>query len=180
MHHHVDLNSILSCFNADLELNGTSYGDKGETPPPLPVKSNMGDYGNLMDNSDLASPTTPPPPLPHQRVKRSIHIHQWLTYIFMKRFTAWSAFPLFKKIHEEISTCCSALRIVSVVLYDDCQCRLFSSLHTERCDLHRADVWLCEAVRMCVTVKRSLTRATEGALDQPLVSESLSLCRILL
>uniref|UniRef100_A0A673MGR8 Dedicator of cytokinesis protein 1-like n=1 Tax=Sinocyclocheilus rhinocerous TaxID=307959 RepID=A0A673MGR8_9TELE len=59
-----------------LELNGTGYGDKGETPPPLPVKCSMGDYGNLMDNSDLASPTTPPPPLPHQRVKRSIHIHQ--------------------------------------------------------------------------------------------------------
>uniref|UniRef100_A0A673MFN1 Dedicator of cytokinesis protein 1-like n=1 Tax=Sinocyclocheilus rhinocerous TaxID=307959 RepID=A0A673MFN1_9TELE len=50
-----------------LELNGTGYGDKGETPPPLPVKCSMGDYGNLMDNSDLASPTTPPPPLPHQR-----------------------------------------------------------------------------------------------------------------
>ncbi|RXN19004.1 dedicator of cytokinesis 1 [Labeo rohita] len=58
--------SLLSGSN--LELNGTGYGDKGETPPPLPVKSSMGDYGNLMDNSDLASPTTPPPPLPHQRV----------------------------------------------------------------------------------------------------------------
>uniref|UniRef100_A0A671LF65 Dedicator of cytokinesis protein 1-like n=1 Tax=Sinocyclocheilus anshuiensis TaxID=1608454 RepID=A0A671LF65_9TELE len=57
--------SLLSGSN--LELNGTGYGDKGETPPPLPVKSSMGDYGNLMDNSDLASPTTPPPPLPHQR-----------------------------------------------------------------------------------------------------------------
>lgn len=57
--------SLLSGSN--LELNGTSYADKGETPPPLPVKSSMGDYGNLMDNSDLASPTTPPPPPPHQR-----------------------------------------------------------------------------------------------------------------
>uniref|UniRef100_A0A672LHB2 Dedicator of cytokinesis 1 n=1 Tax=Sinocyclocheilus grahami TaxID=75366 RepID=A0A672LHB2_SINGR len=57
--------SLLS--GSSLELNGTGYGDKGETPPPLPVKSSMGDYGNLMDNSDLASPTTPPPPLPHQR-----------------------------------------------------------------------------------------------------------------
>uniref|UniRef100_A0A8C1R047 Dedicator of cytokinesis 1 n=1 Tax=Cyprinus carpio TaxID=7962 RepID=A0A8C1R047_CYPCA len=66
--------SLLSGSN--LELNGTGYGDKGETPPPLPVKSSMGDYGNLMDNSDLASPTTPPPPLPHQRVKHCIHIHQ--------------------------------------------------------------------------------------------------------
>lgn len=59
---------FLSCFYADLELNGTGYGDKGETPPPLPVKSSMGDYGNLMDNSDLASPTTPPPPPTHPRV----------------------------------------------------------------------------------------------------------------
>ncbi|XP_067224876.1 dedicator of cytokinesis protein 1 isoform X3 [Chanodichthys erythropterus] len=57
--------SLLSGSN--LELNGTGYGDKGETPPPLPVKSSMGDYGNLMDNSDLASPTTPPPPPPHPR-----------------------------------------------------------------------------------------------------------------
>uniref|UniRef100_A0A671N157 Dedicator of cytokinesis 1 n=1 Tax=Sinocyclocheilus anshuiensis TaxID=1608454 RepID=A0A671N157_9TELE len=57
--------SLLS--GSSLGLNGTGYGDKGETPPPLPVKSSMGDYGNLMDNSDLASPTTPPPPLPHQR-----------------------------------------------------------------------------------------------------------------
>ncbi|XP_056626925.1 dedicator of cytokinesis protein 1 isoform X1 [Triplophysa dalaica] len=55
--------SLLSGSN--LELNGTGYG---ETPPPLPVKSGMGDYGNLMDNSDLASPTTPPPPPPHQRL----------------------------------------------------------------------------------------------------------------
>lgn len=53
---------------ADLELNGMGYGDKGETPPPLPIKSSMGDYGNLMDNPELASPTTPPPPPPHQRV----------------------------------------------------------------------------------------------------------------
>lgn len=68
MHYYFDLSSAVSCFCADLELNGTGYGDKGETPPPLPVKSSMGDYGNLMDNSDLASPTTPPPPLPHQRV----------------------------------------------------------------------------------------------------------------
>lgn len=48
-----------------LELNGMGYGDRGETPPPLPVKSGMGDYGNLVEYSDLASPTTPPPPHPH-------------------------------------------------------------------------------------------------------------------
>lgn len=42
--------------------------DKGETPPPLPLKSNTADYGNLLDNQDLTSPSTPPPPPPHQRV----------------------------------------------------------------------------------------------------------------
>lgn len=42
--------------------------DKGETPPPLPVKGSNADYGNLLDNQDLTSPSTPPPPPPHQRV----------------------------------------------------------------------------------------------------------------
>ncbi|KAM9462475.1 dedicator of cytokinesis protein 1 isoform 1-T1 [Clarias gariepinus] len=48
--------------SSTLELNGMGYG---ETPPPLPIKSGMGDYGNLMENPELASPTTPPPL--HQR-----------------------------------------------------------------------------------------------------------------
>lgn len=42
--------------------------DKGETPPPLPVKGSTADYGNLLDNQDLTSPSTPPPAPPHQRV----------------------------------------------------------------------------------------------------------------
>lgn len=42
--------------------------DKGEIPPPLPVKGSTADYGNLLDNQDLTSPSTPPPPPPHQRV----------------------------------------------------------------------------------------------------------------
>lgn len=42
--------------------------DKGEIPPPLPVKGSTADYGNLQDNQDLTSPSTPPPPPPHQRV----------------------------------------------------------------------------------------------------------------
>ncbi|XP_035997911.1 dedicator of cytokinesis protein 1 isoform X4 [Fundulus heteroclitus] len=49
------------------ELNGMGCTDKGETPPPLPVKVCTGDYGNLLDNQDLTSPSTPPPPPPHQR-----------------------------------------------------------------------------------------------------------------
>ncbi|KAM3859327.1 dedicator of cytokinesis protein 1 isoform 8-T8 [Diretmus argenteus] len=52
---------------SSLELNGMGCPDKGETPPPLPVKGSTADYGNLLDNQDLTSPTTPPPPPPHQR-----------------------------------------------------------------------------------------------------------------
>lgn len=65
---------VLQCHTVrflciiDLELNGMGYG---ETPPPLPVKSSMGDYGNLMENPELASPTTPPPPPLHQRVQHT-------------------------------------------------------------------------------------------------------------
>lgn len=57
---------VPSCTG--LELNGMGCSDKGETPPPLPLKSNTADYGNLLDNQDLTSPSTPPPPPPHQRV----------------------------------------------------------------------------------------------------------------
>ncbi|KAI9546849.1 Dedicator of cytokinesis protein 1 [Dissostichus eleginoides] len=52
---------------SSLELNGMGCSDKGETPPPLPVKGSNADYGNLLDNQDLTSPSTPPPPPPHQR-----------------------------------------------------------------------------------------------------------------
>lgn len=42
--------------------------DVADVPPPLPLKGNMADYGNLMENQDLiGSPTSPPPP-PPQRV----------------------------------------------------------------------------------------------------------------
>ncbi|KAJ8264468.1 hypothetical protein GJAV_G00149520 [Gymnothorax javanicus] len=57
--------SLLS--SSSLELNGMGCQEKGETPPPLPVKGSMADYGNLVDNQDLMTPTTPPPPPPHQR-----------------------------------------------------------------------------------------------------------------
>uniref|UniRef100_A0A8C2Z5S6 Dedicator of cytokinesis 1 n=1 Tax=Cyclopterus lumpus TaxID=8103 RepID=A0A8C2Z5S6_CYCLU len=52
---------------SSLELNGMGCSDKGDTPPPLPVKGSNADYGNLLDNQDLTSPSTPPPPPPHQR-----------------------------------------------------------------------------------------------------------------
>lgn len=57
--------SLLTVSN--LELNGMGFSEKGETPPPLPVKGSTADYGNLLDNQDLTSPSTPPPPPPHQR-----------------------------------------------------------------------------------------------------------------
>uniref|UniRef100_A0A3B3UEC3 Dedicator of cytokinesis 1 n=1 Tax=Poecilia latipinna TaxID=48699 RepID=A0A3B3UEC3_9TELE len=59
---------MLAFFLSGLELNGMGCNDKGEAPPPLPLKSSTGDYGNLLDNQDLTSPSTPPPPPPHQRV----------------------------------------------------------------------------------------------------------------
>lgn len=46
-----------------LELNGLEMAD---IPPPLPLKGSMADYGNLMENQELISPTTSPPA--HQRV----------------------------------------------------------------------------------------------------------------
>ncbi|MBN3290076.1 DOCK1 protein, partial [Polypterus senegalus] len=51
-------------LDSNFELNGTS---KPDVPPPLPVKGSTADYGNIMDNQDLASPTTPPPPPLHHR-----------------------------------------------------------------------------------------------------------------
>uniref|UniRef100_A0A3P9IW85 Dedicator of cytokinesis 1 n=1 Tax=Oryzias latipes TaxID=8090 RepID=A0A3P9IW85_ORYLA len=52
---------------SSLQPNGMGCPDRGETPPPLPVKGNTADYGNLLDNQDLTSPSLPPPPPPHQR-----------------------------------------------------------------------------------------------------------------
>ncbi|XP_066549905.1 dedicator of cytokinesis protein 1 isoform X2 [Amia ocellicauda] len=54
-------------LGSNLELNGMGSPEKGEIPPPLPVKGITADYGNLVDSQDLSSPTTPPPPPPHQR-----------------------------------------------------------------------------------------------------------------
>lgn len=50
----------------DLELNGVSSLEMADIPPPLPLKGSMADYGNLMENQELISPTTPP--AAHQRV----------------------------------------------------------------------------------------------------------------
>ncbi|XP_075889561.1 dedicator of cytokinesis protein 1 [Nelusetta ayraudi] len=47
---------------SSLEQNGTA-----EVPPPLPLKGNTADYGNLQENQDASSPSTPPPPPPHHR-----------------------------------------------------------------------------------------------------------------
>ncbi|MGH0159760.1 UNVERIFIED_CONTAM: hypothetical protein FKN15_037907, partial [Acipenser sinensis] len=55
-------------IGSSMELNGMGCPERTDIPPPLPIKSNTGDYGNLMDNQDLTTPATPPPPPPHQRV----------------------------------------------------------------------------------------------------------------
>lgn len=52
----------------NLELNGMMGMDVADVPPPLPLKGNMSDYGNLMENQDLmVSPTSPPPPPPQRQ-----------------------------------------------------------------------------------------------------------------
>uniref|UniRef100_A0A8C0HDL8 Dedicator of cytokinesis 1 n=1 Tax=Chelonoidis abingdonii TaxID=106734 RepID=A0A8C0HDL8_CHEAB len=53
-------------LQSNLELNGISSLEMADIPPPLPLKGNMADYGNLMENQELISPTTPP--AAHQRV----------------------------------------------------------------------------------------------------------------
>ena len=51
-----------------LELNGMMGMDVADVPPPLPLKGNMADYGNLMENQDMmVSPTSPPPPPPQRQ-----------------------------------------------------------------------------------------------------------------
>lgn len=62
------MSADVGLFLTGLELNGMGCTDKGETPPPLPLKGSTGDYGNLLEYQDLTSPSTPPPPPPHQRV----------------------------------------------------------------------------------------------------------------
>ncbi|XP_005995870.1 dedicator of cytokinesis protein 1 isoform X2 [Latimeria chalumnae] len=51
----------------NMELNGVASPEKAVVPPPLPVKGSMGDYGHVMENQELASPTTPPLPPPPQK-----------------------------------------------------------------------------------------------------------------
>uniref|UniRef100_A0A8C3SAT2 Dedicator of cytokinesis 1 n=1 Tax=Chelydra serpentina TaxID=8475 RepID=A0A8C3SAT2_CHESE len=53
-------------LQSNLELNGVSSLEMADIPPPLPLKGSMADYGNLMENQELISPTTPP--AAHQRV----------------------------------------------------------------------------------------------------------------
>uniref|UniRef100_A0A8C3SFB9 Dedicator of cytokinesis 1 n=1 Tax=Chelydra serpentina TaxID=8475 RepID=A0A8C3SFB9_CHESE len=52
-------------LQSNLELNGVSSLEMADIPPPLPLKGSMADYGNLMENQELISPTTPP--AAHQR-----------------------------------------------------------------------------------------------------------------
>ncbi|XP_041426843.1 dedicator of cytokinesis protein 1 isoform X2 [Xenopus laevis] len=53
----------LFSLPSGLEMNGESAA----TPPPLPVKGSIADYGNVMDFTDSIAPSTPPPP-PHRHL----------------------------------------------------------------------------------------------------------------
>ncbi|XP_077114499.1 dedicator of cytokinesis protein 1 [Ranitomeya variabilis] len=48
-----------------MEQNGVGSAEPMDVPPPLPVKSSIGDYGNVTDYQDFIPPATPP--LPPQR-----------------------------------------------------------------------------------------------------------------
>lgn len=48
-----------------MEQNGVNAAEPMDIPPPLPLKSSTGDYGNVMDYQDFIPPATPPPP-PHR------------------------------------------------------------------------------------------------------------------
>ncbi|KAM3912824.1 dedicator of cytokinesis protein 1 isoform 2-T2 [Leptodactylus fuscus] len=45
-----------------MEQNGVNAAEPMDIPPPLPMKSSTGDYGNVMDYQDFIPPATPPPP----------------------------------------------------------------------------------------------------------------------
>ncbi|CAJ0966420.1 unnamed protein product [Ranitomeya imitator] len=45
-----------------MEQNGVGSAEPMDVPPPLPVKSSIGDYGNVTDYQDFIPPATPPPP----------------------------------------------------------------------------------------------------------------------
>ncbi|XP_044152045.1 dedicator of cytokinesis protein 1 [Bufo gargarizans] len=50
-----------------MEQNGVNAAEPMDIPPPLPLKSSTGDYGNVMDYQDFIPPATPPPP-PHRHL----------------------------------------------------------------------------------------------------------------
>ncbi|KAM4032257.1 LOW QUALITY PROTEIN: dedicator of cytokinesis protein 1 [Anomaloglossus baeobatrachus] len=45
-----------------MEQNGVNAAEPMDVPPPLPVKSSTGDYGNVTEYQDFIPPATPPPP----------------------------------------------------------------------------------------------------------------------
>ncbi|CAH2322310.1 dedicator of cytokinesis 1 isoform X1 [Pelobates cultripes] len=44
-----------------MELNGVTAAEPVDVPPPLPVKGNMSDYGNVTDYQEFINPSSPPP-----------------------------------------------------------------------------------------------------------------------
>ncbi|XP_066457243.1 dedicator of cytokinesis protein 1 isoform X2 [Eleutherodactylus coqui] len=53
---------LTFCPPMGMEQNGVNAAEPMDIPPPLPMKSSIGDYGNVMDYQDFIPPATPPPP----------------------------------------------------------------------------------------------------------------------
>lgn len=48
-------------FSLGVEQNGVPAAEPMDIPPPLPVKGNTGDYGNVMDYQEFIQPAAIPP-----------------------------------------------------------------------------------------------------------------------
>lgn len=124
--------------------------DKGETPPPLPVKGSNADYGNLVDNQDLTSPSTPPPPPPHQRVgvliraeRSSLMMHGTYnetrgryTHLTFRSTSSTIPYPCMScaNVHASVSVCVHACFTLTFVLYfcNVCHRRVQASVSQQR------------------------------------------------
>ncbi|XP_075468365.1 dedicator of cytokinesis protein 1 isoform X2 [Ascaphus truei] len=53
---------LIFSLPSGMEQNGVTAVESVDIPPPLPVKGNMADYGNVMENQEFIIPGTPPPP----------------------------------------------------------------------------------------------------------------------
>lgn len=141
---------------ADLELNGMGCSDKGEIPPPLPVKGSTADYGNLLDNQDLTSPSTPPPPPPHQRVgvliraeRSSLMMHGtynetrgWYTHLTFGSTSFTVPYPCTSCRHVPHSSSASAASFLVPCVTEECWHQSVSSKGPHP-PVHPAVIYAC-------------------------------------